>query len=961
MSIYRHTVIIPTCAEPNVIMKSVPRFFLHSHSDVHFIFSFNPITKKNAIKSERLIKFFFQELEESDQEDHCSYEIVHSEGPIGFGAAVNKGIKHMRDNYGVSEFVTIANDDLEVTAEWLEGLEQGFSTSLFTTSSLAQNEDYVSTEKLTGKVGMVGPVSNGVFNDQRLLNENTLQKLGLDLYAEYSKSAENLGYLPTTFLSGFCVCLSKECLEDMCSDEYDFGGVFDTRFKVGGFEDDDLCTRALQNGWMLFISSNTFIGHGLSQTLSKNFKDQMSGLKNGIDFLLKWEEETQRHQKVVAAYRTSLKCVNDLNQLHNSLLRSSQVLDGIAILLTNNPKEMLQSYDSIAFGHLTEVAQTFVNECKELPDNMSEAKEDLKIALTKFLKEIIPNTEVVVDVWDGDFNERDERNYTHEMAESMNCDFICSIDSDEIFEDRITKDHIQRILQNPRPDVNCYSIGFLNHWESMKLIREDKHYGKMQGFRMWKSYKSPLRIVAGNEIGFHCGNSPEYGGYGKRVSSIRMRHLSHVRQVDRDYKANFYNKIDTDKRVELIGSADYGHINQEDNIQVSLYNPKNGLAFTMLCYEKENWIDIMAWLDRIYSVSDRICLVWTGEWNEEDQDWMTQYGNIKDLSKEEYEKRYRTGPSWELAQLSRLYKVDWQYQKLDERGLAVCRNAGIDYLHQTNDGTLGWVMFMDPDEVVGSNIGFGMHLVNMTQKSDCYGYMFKFNNPVNTTGKFSGSESIRLVQLNSHIRLSGVVHETFEQSFKIMRENGTHPNVKYYQQKILNRGLNKTSEDMARKLLMYRDYLVKELEKNPYHTGSWVSLALQYLNDDDYENAETCFSRAILCNNGAYLPFKEYAFFLIRKAHALLVESYKRTNSSHNFHKISAEMINTFQSWKLDLPKVDTGGVSISETTVLPLFPHPEEFAKMKLAMKSQEQEILKRWEDNEVHNQVETDKDEKC
>ena len=40
-------------------------------------------------------------------------------------------------------------------------------------------------------------------------------------------------------------------------------------------------------------------------------------------------------------------------------------------------------------------------------------------------------------------------------------------------------------------------------------------------------------------------------------------------------------------------------------------------------------------------------------------------------------------------------------------------------------------------------------------------------------------------------------------------------------------------------------------------------------------------------------------------------------------------MIKTIKSWKLDLPKVDTGGVSISDTTELPHFPTPDEIRKM--------------------------------
>ena len=738
MSHYKHAVIIPTCAETEILLDSVPRFFMHARPQTLFVFSFNPKDMKVAKKTERLIKFFYEDMQDSDL-NTFDYEIVWSDTTIGFGAAVNKGIKHVKDTYGLPEFITIANDDLQVTKEWQEGMEKGFNLEFFTTASKAQISDSVEeyqipVSKLKGKVGIVGPVSNGVFNDQRNMDSKNLQRLGLDVFAQWRKlNNRSCGFVPTSFLSGFCICLSKEALEDLSDETFEYGGVFDTRFEIGGYEDDDLMYRAMERGWRLMIDTDTFVGHKVSQTLNKHFKEHRSGLGNGAKYLLKWEEETQKYQRTIAAYRTSLKCVNDLNQLHNSLLRANQLLDGISILLTNNPKEVATSFDHMFLGHLPKESQKFIKACSELSEDLNESKEGLIEALSEFMKDI-GIKEFNVDVWTGDFNERDERNRTHEMAEELNPDYIFSIDSDEIFEDRLKKEHIQRILQHPNPHRNMFSTSFINHWETMKLVREDKHYGSMTGFRIWKTFKNPQRIYSGNNIGFHCGNSPELGQYGRKICAIRMRHLSHVRRVDRDNKAKFYNDIDKDKKVHLIGSSDYSHINQQTDVQVSLYNPNNGLGFTMLAYEKEDWVNIMNWLDNMYAVADRICMVWTGEWSDEDKDWLEDPSILKGMTKEEYEAKYSTGMCWELAQVTRLFKVEWLHHALGDRGLASCRNAGIDYLHNTNDGSLGWVLFMDPDEVCLNPIEFQVTLVDALKKVDNYGFMFKFKNPVNSTG-----------------------------------------------------------------------------------------------------------------------------------------------------------------------------------------------------------------------------------
>ena len=151
---------------------------------------------------------------------------------------------------------------------------------------------------------------------------------------------------------------------------------------------------------------------------------------------------------------------------------------------------------------------------------------------------------------------------------------------------------------------------------------------------------------------------------------------------------------------------------------------------------------------------------------------------------------------------------------------------------------------------------------------------------------------------------------------------------------------------MAKKLLKYRDMLCNQLAENPFHSASWVGLGLQYLNDDDFDNAEKCFLNGIYCADTAYLPFKEYSFFLLRKAKSVLLEAHKRTHQSHNFAKVSEHFIKEIQKWNIDLPKVDTGGISISNSTEFPHFPTHEEI-----------QEMINKGMSNELRNKDEEDK----
>ena len=146
---------------------------------------------------------------------------------------------------------------------------------------------------------------------------------------------------------------------------------------------------------------------------------------------------------------------------------------------------------------------------------------------------------------------------------------------------------------------------------------------------------------------------------------------------------------------------------------------------------------------------------------------------------------------------------------------------------------------------------------------------------------------------------------------------------------------------MAEKLLKYRDLLVEQLNNDPYDTGAWVSLGLQYLNDDDFDNAEKCFDNGVKCAGTSFLPFKEYALHCIRKGLILLMEAHKRTNPSHAFHQNSAQMIKIMNSWNLGIPIVDTGGISISETTVLPEFPDPQKIIDEHLEKEGENNEDI--------------------
>lgn len=847
--------------------------------------------------------------------------------PIGYGGAINHSYRGMveyeKENSIKHDYIIFGNDDLVFTSRWLEIFLGGAEDEEhnYTMSSHYFNSRNIKEQH---KFGLFGPISDCVAGEQKIHQE--------DAGKSYSEIAYHLAHQEptcraTTFLSGFCMMAKRELIEDL-RDTLEFpedGPIDERNFPIGGFEDNDICKRALSKGWKLKIVNNCFIGHIGSQSLPE---EQRSGLANRLPYYLKWEEETKNpDKKCIAAYRTSIKTINELAQMLSSIMNTAPLVDGIGMLITNNPSESLKSYDSKMYGQLPNFAQQFLKECEGL------SMDAVANLIEKFILKILENSPykipVTVKHWDGEFNERDERNETHKICEDMGADYIMSVDTDEFPEDRIDRNLFRRYLRHPDPSMTHYAVGWLNHWETHNLLRVDPPFNRQSGPRIWKVLPDNYRITGGSDIGLHCGNSPEYSLLGLRASAFRFRHLSHVRGIDRWAKMKFYENIDKEKNIDLIGNSNYSHISKQEQVKVSLYNPKNGIGSFMLAYEDEDPDLVGGWLDYLYSISDKLVLVWTGEWSDEDKEWITDHNGKTKVSKEDW--KYTTGPTWELAQYIRLFEVEIIHSKLsEETGLAGCRNAAIDYLcENSNDNNISWALTFDPDEITANHTLFFANLVYMATMNDLNGFLFKFDNLVKgKDGRISAapSEAIRMFKLDPTgvWRMNGRVHETFEAAAEKLRSIGQEPSIQILndpRMKLRNMGLLKTPEQMSEKLKKYQKLLFNELNSNPFKSSAWVALGLQYLNDGMDEMGKTCLDRGCMTAGKAYLPFKERAYFSLREGLAMLKQSRIRLNDSWEWSKTCDQMIELLEQMAPPIPIVDTHA-DLSRGEELPPFPY---------------------------------------
>lgn len=1042
-------VVIPTVAHPEVLVETVVRMCAAQANDPNaprlaLVLSINspaPVDADDAVRRCREVVAMTPRLD---------MHIVTQAGPIGFGAANNRGLMAALVHWGgLPELVVFHNDDAHVTKGWLQGLLDGLHTD--TVHGYSEPWDFEGGGKragrpvaMYGRIGLVGPSSNLVagiqlLNAIKLPDGKIVQFNGeTEHFAPYVKQRYGGQRVTADFLSGFCVGLSRECIADLLLEVADDGaslqpvveldvretlfvdgstadalkcpgvvvGPWDeVTYPIAGYEDNDLCMRAELVGWRSICVADCFVGHIGHQTFDRLFPDALRGMRNRLAYYRRWAPYTQREQKLVAAYRLKFEVGHDMHLMRQSVTRAAQLCDGIAVVLTGNPLEV-QGDDNWQNEerNLTATDKELIQACHAVGEHCNQvvalgtmtvdeamhyAAGEVALYVRAWIAACVAacpgarwgggdtqaaTDEIVVHTWLGAFNERDERNVSHSLAEGAGADWIVSIDSDEVIENRVDRAMIERLMKHPDPLVRSWDQSWVNHWDSARLQRDDKPWGDggayvggMHGFRLWRVPRpedlsapvAPRRIMAGTDNGLHCGNSPDHDVTAKRVSAIRFRHFGYTRHVDRVRKHRRYQKQDPNPDRVLTGGMGrdaYAHILGEEGMRLSPYSPVNGIGLHILVHRGETSEDMARVLDLLYGVVDRIVLVWTGDWTDDDKVWLWPAADAAQgavaaraewdaASAAEHEIMdepavarlsypgdidaiphgdWKTGPTREQAEIAARFGCAWVHQPMND-DLAAARNAGIEALFAQPRG-LGWSLFWDLDEYVSDPFGVVIALRRMAETSDAHGWLFHFLNH-HTGQNPSRSESIRMARMLPDMRLKGRVHETYDAALVQYREKGAEVIVRVAPFVIDHLGLAADDAKMDAKLIRYFRLLNLELLDDPHNSTAWVALGLHYLNEDREDFGVECLNRAVLCGGDAYLAFREMAVWHLRKAQPLLREAVARVGVHSEWARAMRPLLQAMDSHVAPLPVLGSArnGGKILPPSDLPPFPIPQD------------------------------------
>lgn len=192
--------------------------------------------------------------------------LIQNKENKGFAAGCNQGMQIARGDY-----ILLLNNDTIVTEGYLEKMLLLLESDL--------------------DIGIVGPLTNNTIGQQKVKVDiaygeiDKIEQFGRKLSLSNSKAKQ------VTRLIGFCMLFRRNFLKEV--------GFFDEGFKIGNYEDDDLCIRALLKKKKLYICTTSFVYHYKRVTFDLNnlpFED--ISLKNKLYLEKKWGNINWNHYSV---------------------------------------------------------------------------------------------------------------------------------------------------------------------------------------------------------------------------------------------------------------------------------------------------------------------------------------------------------------------------------------------------------------------------------------------------------------------------------------------------------------------------------------------------------------------------------------------------------------------------------------------------------------------------------------
>lgn len=199
------------------------------------------------------------ELEQIAYKDQ-SITLIHNPENLGYTKSVNIGLRS-----GRHEVAVILNSDTIVSKGWIDKLIVHFQDlpDLAAVGALSNAASYQSIPAIVNEEGR--------FAVNELPNNISIEEINNYLEAHYAGEIEEV-----PLLNGFCYAVRRQIIDEI-------GYLDEIAFPRGYGEENDLCIRMTNNGYILGVACDTYVFHSKSKSFGSAQKEILS--KSGREAL----------------------------------------------------------------------------------------------------------------------------------------------------------------------------------------------------------------------------------------------------------------------------------------------------------------------------------------------------------------------------------------------------------------------------------------------------------------------------------------------------------------------------------------------------------------------------------------------------------------------------------------------------------------------------------------------------
>jgi hypothetical protein len=471
----------------------------------------------------------------------------------------------------------------------------------------------------------------------------------------------------------------------------------------------------------------------------------------------------------------------------------------------------------------------------EFCSNIYVLDDNSKVKIGMYFKEKFPELWSKVTKYEKFSRPYDERRDINELldwADKDGCTWVFVMEADEIVENKVTTEFINRLLSPPNPEVMAYKVNHYHFWNDEDTWRVDSPWGKMNDVRIARLVPG-RRIVSPGVIAGQCGYTIKFPDECIRETSIRVKNYGYLRPSAREEKKEFFEKLNISLNGKKVTDWSYltqsngGHLHPwvEDNT-ISFYTPTNKGGSII-----ESWLEHVAYFaDEVVVGNDSASLP------EDDLTICQNYGNVKVVP------------------------------------VVMGDNYGEARNVLLRECTSKYIMQLDTDERLDD-------CVAVRRMVDIAGYdvwMFTIPNLQPDGGKII-TETMRLFKNKDGVKYWGRLHETIDafvkqENWKISKSPIQLTHFGYTLQ---------GPDESYRKMQKYLKINLQQMKENPMHGMSYYNVALHLLEDDLVDDAVKLLDICAFLQPGFALAGLELGKSYIRKASQWVDRSLKIVGPDH--------------------------------------------------------------------------------